>query len=736
MKRTPIGKLNIFGIALLSLLLLSGTAAAGGVFAQDGTINATGSLYVGPTGSALFVNSTSGLVGIGTANSSRPLHIAAAQDANIRLQDTLGASPAAYIEFYNDTTRWGYFGLGGHDDRMVIGTTIEKNFSFYTNNTSRIVITPSGYVGIGTGSPNAMLQVVAPVNATGGSGGDSIYDIADGGVTYRVHKFTTAGNSTFAAPTGVGTVEVLVVAGGGRGGNNAGGGGGGGGLVYHPNKPVTAGTDYTITVGAGGNASSGNGSNSAFSDIVAIGGGAGGAGVAGGSPGGSGGGAGIDYGSVYPAGGAALQGNSNGGTGYGYGGGKGGLYGAGCGGGGGGAGGIGSQGVTFGTGNGGDGRAYPITGTPTYYAGGGGGGQYGGTPGLGGKGGGANGAASGFNGFAGTDGLGGGGGGAGNPMTGGNGGSGTVIVRYPISGLATNIQGSVGIGTTSPNAKLDVNGSIKLGSSAICDSSTEGSIKYDSAAKRVKFCNGTTWMPLQASACTNLGSCKQIFDSGCSTGDGIYTLTSGVSPMQAYCDMTNGGWTLCAYYDNSIDVADANSVNTPTTSVVGTRKCSNITDFTSVKAKSGNNYIALATTTWVPSGYSNKNLSVVSYNISASGQTPRAAGFIKANATSYALCIKTGDHDEADGSYNYKQVVCIGDWNRLVCDSGQCNSAPTYAMTQPILGTAYHYNAFNYCIDVTNQDWLFYNYTGENQACYATGTSSYYESGSVSIWVR
>ena len=132
------------GTKLLLLLLLSGTAAAGGVFAQNGTLNATGNLYMGPAGSTLFVNSTSGFVGIGTANSTRPLHIAAAQDANIRLQDTLGANPAAYIEFYNDTTRWGYFGLGGHDDRMVIGTTIEKNFSFYTNNTSRIVITPSG----------------------------------------------------------------------------------------------------------------------------------------------------------------------------------------------------------------------------------------------------------------------------------------------------------------------------------------------------------------------------------------------------------------------------------------------------------------------------------------------------------------------------------------------------------------------------------------------------------------
>jgi len=148
--------------AFLALSVFVGSAAAvGGVFAQNGALNATGNLYVGPAGSVLFVNSTNGSVGIGTASPARPLHISATQDANIRLQDSSGAGPAAYVEFYNDTTRWGYVGLGGHDDWMSIGTTAEKDLAFYTNNSPKMVLTAAGNVGVGTTNPQAVLHVNA-----------------------------------------------------------------------------------------------------------------------------------------------------------------------------------------------------------------------------------------------------------------------------------------------------------------------------------------------------------------------------------------------------------------------------------------------------------------------------------------------------------------------------------------------------------------------------------------------
>ena len=48
-------------------------------------------------------------------------------------------------------------------------------------------------------------------------------------VTTTVQSFTATGPGTFSVPTGVSTVEVLVVAGGGAGGASYAGGGGAGG---------------------------------------------------------------------------------------------------------------------------------------------------------------------------------------------------------------------------------------------------------------------------------------------------------------------------------------------------------------------------------------------------------------------------------------------------------------------------------------------------------------------------
>ena len=97
-----------------------------------------------------------------------------------------------------------------------------------------------------------------------------------GGFTeYKI--FTASGNWT--APTGVTQVEYLVVAGGGSSGWNHGGGGGAGGFRTGTGFSVTAGTNYSITVGAGGaaqnttNSAGNNGSDSVFSTITSTGGG-------------------------------------------------------------------------------------------------------------------------------------------------------------------------------------------------------------------------------------------------------------------------------------------------------------------------------------------------------------------------------------------------------------------------------------------------------------------------------
>jgi hypothetical protein len=70
---------------------------------------------------------------------------------------------------------------------------------------------------------------------------------------------------------------------------------------------------------------------------------------------------------------------------------------------------------------------------------------------------------------------------------------------------------------------------------------------------------------------TLYNSCKDILDSGASTGSGIYTIDPGHtnSPVQVLCDMTTdgGGWTRVMYHDSTgavffTNAAEALSANT------------------------------------------------------------------------------------------------------------------------------------------------------------------------------
>jgi len=330
--------------------------------------------------------------------------------------------------------------------------------SGYSASTSLAVNSSTGRVGVGTANPLASLHVngssffngsvgigttvsseMLHVAGLTGFGGDSIYDVVENGVAYRVHKFTTVGNSTFIPPVGVTGVQYLVVAGGGGGGGGYGGGGGAGG--YLSGSLIVNGIK-TITVGAGGSGAgwSGgatSGSDSVFDTIIAKGGGHGGeysvdwTGQNGGSGGGGGardsalGGSGI-AGQGY-AGGAAIVG----------------APGNNSGGGGGGSSHAGYVGYPSG-GLGGAGTLSYISGSPVTYA-------------VGGSG------SAGGNGVSGINNTGsGGGGGGGVSEVGGNGGSGIVIIRYQMPAATLRVDGwsffngSVGIGTASPVAGLHV----------------------------------------------------------------------------------------------------------------------------------------------------------------------------------------------------------------------------------------------------------------------------------------
>jgi len=250
--------------------------------------------------------------------------------------------------------------------------------------------------------------------------------------SYTIIRWYGSGSQAFTVPTGVTSIEYLVVAGGGAGAGGAspGGGGGGAGGMKTGSVTVTPGNVHTITCGAGGTivlaGMGNNGGSSSFGTLISCtGGGGAGLGTTG-STGGSGG--------ANSGGNVSGEGNI-GGTGQTRGHGGGGGKSA-----------AGSPGNTGTGGNGGDGTSSSITGSAITYAGGGAGGgeNFGAT---GGAGGGGNSGAGSSNGVSGTLGLGGGGGGSytGYP---GNGGAGTVILKFltatPVAAFSGSpLQGTV-----------------------------------------------------------------------------------------------------------------------------------------------------------------------------------------------------------------------------------------------------------------------------------------------------
>lgn len=151
----------------------------------------------------------------------------------------------------------------------------------------------------------------------------------DSGINYKFITYTSSGTLTV---TRDGLADILLIAGGGGGIVSSPGGGGAGGYEAYTNAYLTSGT-YTITVGAGGSATT-NGNYSAFGSLVVDGGGLGQSGGTPGNTGGSSGGGGQSATVVTNPTFGGLQGFA-GGKGNGGGGGAGGTgydgYGAGIG---------------------------------------------------------------------------------------------------------------------------------------------------------------------------------------------------------------------------------------------------------------------------------------------------------------------------------------------------------------------------------------------------------------------
>ncbi len=306
-------------------------------------------------------------------------------------------------------------------------------------------LTLAGATGVISGSVSAVGSNTIStftVTVTQGGGGASVSRQFKIQVNAPVTTtFTSSG--TLTVPTGLTSVDALVVGGGGGSNHHHDGGGGGGGLIYRPGFTVAPGTPISVTIGNGGiggpQGSATTGQDSVFSTLTAKGGGTGTPGAPNTGIGGSG--TGGNHSPSNQSGRPGIQPTQPGDSGtYGFGNpGGNGFYtspptGA-QGGGGGGAGAAGGNSGPNNMGLGGAGKAYTISGSEVYYSGGGAGGGHQNASGntTGGIGGGGNsGAGPGSVGQNGTANRGGGAGG-GNDSGSSNdrtGGSGVVIVQY------------------------------------------------------------------------------------------------------------------------------------------------------------------------------------------------------------------------------------------------------------------------------------------------------------------
>ena len=105
-------------------------------------------------------------------------------------------------------------------------------------------------------------------------------------------------------------------------------------------------------------------------------------------------------------------------------------------------------------------------------------------------------------------------------------------------------SGNVGIGVTSPNAKLSVQGEVRFGNtSSTCNSTHEGEQRYNYALHVMEYCNGTEWIPFVSDyqslstyrTCGGTNICTATCPSGmravdCSNIAAVALVTGGIPP--------------------------------------------------------------------------------------------------------------------------------------------------------------------------------------------------------------
>ncbi len=124
------------------------------------------------------------------------------------------------------------------------------------------------------------------------------------------------------------------------------------------------------------------------------------------------------------------------------------------------------------------------------------------------------------------------------------------VTAAPANGLI--VSGNVGIGTSNPTATLEVNGSIRPGSSTVvtaaCDGTTEGMLRYNYTTHSLEICNGTVWMSIGQSVSPFSFTDQANVNISTTITSNTVTLTGFTGSLNATCNnctaiARNGSWS-------------------------------------------------------------------------------------------------------------------------------------------------------------------------------------------------